>query len=234
MEGVSSSIICWSQRLRFFQRRTLWWPTRLGLLFLFLIIFGPAAWWCAFGEPFLSSTHRLPAKVLVVEGWIGYDGIRAAASEFKQHGYEYVVSTGGLTSERWDEDRFSYAEMTRNELLRSGVANEKILLAAASDTDRQRTYESAVAVWRTFQSRNLKPIAMNVFTLGPHARRSRLVFDKVCGPAIQVGIVDWAPSNYSGKPWWQSSDRAKEFLTETAGYVFEVLLNSGRRSDPAR
>jgi hypothetical protein len=28
--------------------------------------------------------------------------------------------------------------------------------------------------------------------------------------------------------WWQSSERARELLTETAGYIFEALLNSGR------
>jgi hypothetical protein len=28
--------------------------------------------------------------------------------------------------------------------------------------------------------------------------------------------------------WWQSSERFKEFLEETIGYLYEILLNSGR------
>ena len=73
--------------------------------------------------------------------------------------------------------------------------------------------------------------ALNVFTLGPHARRSRLVFAKVCQPATQVGVVGWAPSGSEGMEWWRSSERAKELLTETAGYVYETLLDSGRGSN---
>ncbi len=49
-------------------------------------------------ESFLSVTERSPADVLVVEGWIGREGVRAAGEEFKQRGYQYVVATGGLTA----------------------------------------------------------------------------------------------------------------------------------------
>jgi hypothetical protein len=31
--------------------------------------------------------------------------------------------------------------------------------------------------------------------------------------------------------WWQSSERAKELLIESAGYLYEVLFNSGRSSN---
>jgi hypothetical protein len=72
---------------------------------------------------------------------------------------------------------------------------------------------------------------MNVFTWGPHARRSHLVFAKVERPETDVGVVSWAPVSYRQVPWWRSSERAKEFLTETAGYVFEALFNSGRSSN---
>ena len=65
--------------------------------------------WFAYGESFLSLTQRLPADVLVVEGWIGRAGIRAAVAEFEQSGYQYIVATGGLTSGRWEDERASYA-----------------------------------------------------------------------------------------------------------------------------
>jgi hypothetical protein len=43
----------------------------------------------------LRRVFRLPAEILVVEGWIGRDGVRAPAAEFEQSGYQYVVATGG-------------------------------------------------------------------------------------------------------------------------------------------
>jgi hypothetical protein len=188
----------------------------------------PVVWWWTCGESFLSLTQRLPPEVLAVEGWIGYDGIRAAAVEFQRHGYQYVVATGGLTSERWDRDRFTYAEMAQNELIRSGVPPDRIIVAPANDNQTQRTYESALAAWRALQIRNIHPKTLNVFTWGPHARRSRLVFSKVARPDTNVGVIAWAPPGYQSAPWWHSSERARELLTETAGYLFEFLANSGR------
>jgi uncharacterized SAM-binding protein YcdF (DUF218 family) len=159
----------------------------------------------------------LPAKVLVVEGWIDRDGIRAARTEFDQYGYQYIVTTG----------LSNHAEMAAGELIRLGVPTEKIVVACATETEINRTYESAVAAWRVLEAKGIHSKALNVFTWGPHARRSRLVFAKVTGMA--VGVVSWTPSGGEAVPWWRSSDRAKELLTETAGYVYEVLLNSGRR-----
>ena len=46
---------------------------------------------------------------------------------------------------------------------------------------------------------------------------------------MKVGVVSWIPSDYQALPWWRSSDRAEDLLTET-GYLYEFLLNSGRGS----
>jgi hypothetical protein len=218
----------WLRRLRLIQRRTLWCPTLLGSFCIVTLLVVAVAWWCSSGESFLRLTRRLPAEVLVVEGWIGRDAVRAAGQEFEERGYQYIVATGSLTAERWGEGCGSFAEMTERELIRSGVPKDRIIVAPAKDTEIQRTFESALAVWRALQARSIRPRGLNVFTLGAHARRSRLVFAKVCQPGTKVGVVDWAPSGYEAGPWWCSSDRAKELLTETAGYLFEGLLNSGR------
>jgi DUF218 domain-containing protein len=167
----------------------------------------------------------------VVEGWIGLEGIRAAAAEFQERGYQYVVTTGGMTDGRWDDRRGNYAEMAERVLVRSGVPEDRIIVARADDTKSRRTYESALAVLRALHARGTLPKSLNVFTMGPHARRSRMVFAKVEGPGTKVGVVAWIPSDYQNVPWWRSSDRAKELLTETAGYIYESLLNSGRRSN---
>ncbi len=221
----------WIRRLRLVQCRTVCCPTWFGSFCLVGFLAMPVVWWWSCAESFLSLTSRLPAEVLVVEGWIGYAGIRAAAAEFEERGYQYVVVTGGLPEEGWVERRLSYAEMAERELIRSGVAQEKIIAAPVEDIQRQRTYQSAVAVWKALQARNAQPKALNVFTLGPHARRSFAVFTKVFWPTTNVGVVSWVPSGYWAAPWWRSSARAKELLTETPAYLYEELLNSGRGSN---
>jgi hypothetical protein len=61
-----------------------------------------------------------------------------------------------------------------------------------------------------------------------------LVFAKVAGPRIKVGVISWVPSDDRAVRWWKSSKRAKELLTETAGYLYEALLNSGLMSNAPR
>jgi hypothetical protein len=60
-----------------------------------------------------------------------------------------------------------------------------------------------------------------------------LVFAKVEGSETQVGVVSWVPSNYQASPWWRSSDRARDLIGETVGYLFEAFFNSGRGSNSA-
>lgn len=219
-------------RWRLVQRRTIWCPTWLGFLCIACLLASPLLWWWTYGESFLSQTERLPGEVLVVEGWIGREGVRAARAEFEQHGYLYVVTTGGLTTgEGWEEGGWSYAEGAERELIRDGVAQDRIIVASVKDAGRQRTYESAAAVWRTLQAKGIQPKAINVFTFGAHARRSRLVFAKVYGSKTEIGVISWVPTGRLAPPWWHSSQRAREMITETAGYLFEVFLNSGRHSN---
>jgi hypothetical protein len=219
-------------RLRLFQRRTIWLPTWLSSFCLAALLAMPVVWWCFWGESFLSLTSRLPAEVLVVEGWIGENGVRAAAAEFRSGGYQYVVAAGARPDEEkgWQDPGWSYAQGAANELVRCGIPREKIIVAPAETTERERTFESAVYVFQKLQSLSIQPTSINVFTWGPHARRSRLVFAKVSARA-RIGVISWIPTTHKVEPWWRSSEQAKEFLTESAGYLFESLFNSGRSTN---
>jgi uncharacterized SAM-binding protein YcdF (DUF218 family) len=186
-----------------------------------------AAWWFK-GESFLSLTERQPPEVLVVEGWIGPFGVRSAFEEFQSRGYKYVVATGGMSDQIWNDQRWSYALESEKQLLRLGVPRSQLLVAVPIETEKQRTYQAAVAVLKAMQAANLRPQSVNVFTLGVHARRSRLVFAKVLGPQCKVGVISWLPSLYLHENWRSSSEHAVDYLKESVGYLFELLFGSGR------
>jgi DUF218 domain len=205
-------------------------PTWLGSFCLVAILLILVYAWINYGESGLSLTHRVPAEILVVEGWIGREGLRAAVDEFERGGYRSIVASGGLTSGRWEDQPSSYAQMAAAEMIRLGVSKDRIFVATSENTESHRTFESAVAVWRTLRNAGIEPKAMNVFTFGPHARRSALVFAKVNAHGANIGVIGWLPSGYEKEPWWRSSERSKELLEETLGYLYEVLLNSGRHS----
>jgi hypothetical protein len=88
-----------------------------------------------------------------------------------------------------------------------------------------------VAAYHALEARNIHITAVNVFTFGAHARRSRLIFSKVFRRAAPIGVISWVPDDEKNGPWWQSSDRSENIIKETAGYIFEALFNSGRTSN---
>jgi hypothetical protein len=201
-----------------------------GLLSVVLLLGAiGATWLCIDGESYFSLTRRLPAEVLVTEGWIGRDGVRAAAEEFEKGGYQYVVLTGGLDQEQ--HNRVNYALIAEQELIGLGIPKDKIIAAPSWQVERQRTFESAGAAFIALQTRGVRPKMLNVFTLGPHARRSRLVYEKVFTSGTKVGVVAFVPPSYQVEPWWQSKGRTKCLLKEVVGYPFEILLNAGRLSN---
>jgi hypothetical protein len=219
-------------RMRFFIRRTILFPTRFGGLALFTLLALPVIWWAREGESFLASTERAPAaKVLVVEGWIGPEGIRAAAQEFAKGGYDLIVTSGGnpdpYDAENWQKEGWTFAEGALHTLERAGIPPEKIIAAPAAETEKSRTYNSALTVRTALAAR---PASLNIFTFGPHARRSRLVYEKVYGPGTKIGVIAWEPHGYTAGPWWKSSERSIDLLVQTVGFFYEFLLNSGRQA----
>jgi hypothetical protein len=207
----------------------MWWPTWMGWLLLFCVVVMPTLVWGCFGERFLSHTERLPADTLVVESWIQPDALFAAAMEFRSGGYRHLVVTGGLTGSNGTLRRKRYADLAQRELGEAGIAKDVIIVAEMAEVDRQRTYAMAVAVRSALHAQNLHPIAINIFTAGAHARRSRLVYAKVFGSEVKVGAISWTPANFAASnAWWRSSERTISLTKETVGYLSELLFNSGR------
>ena len=96
-------------KIALFKKRLVPFPTLTGWFFFVIIAGLPLLWWALRAEAFLSLTERRPAEILVVEGWIGIEGIMAAKTEFEQGGYQYIVTTGGFSGNRWDSRRWNYA-----------------------------------------------------------------------------------------------------------------------------
>lgn len=130
---------------------------------------------------------------------------------------------------RWSRLRWNEATEAQEILVRAGIPTTRVIAAPAPEAPTQRTFASAEAARKALQSAGIGSAAVNVFSAGIHSRRSWLVFSKALGRGYQVGIVAWCPPECEAAgPWWKSSDQAKDFLTETAGYLYEALLSSGR------
>jgi len=211
------------------RKRTVWLPTWRGWLFLLasgglllLALFKTA-------HPFLAITRPVPANVLVIEGWLPDHALRAAATEFGERSYDCVVTVGGPLP-RGDilAGHKSYATVSARTLLKLDVPPDKLLEAPAAPTFRNRTFEAAKAAKVKLAQAGIRIRGLNVVSGGPHARRTRMVYRRVFGDEIPVGVISIASEEYDPQHWWRSSEGIKETFGEGLGWAYEWAFASGR------
>ena len=176
--------------------------------------------------PFLATTDRVNANILVVEGWIHEYGIRAAVKEFQSNHYEHVFATGGpvVGSGGYINDFCTSASVGAELLKKWGLPDERLQMVPSRVMDRDRTYGSAVALRKWFGEHNTPVSGINVVTEDVHARRTRLLFQKALGDKVSVGVIAIQNPDYDARRWWRYSTGLKEVVSEVAAYVYARLL----------
>jgi hypothetical protein len=81
-----------------------------------------------------------------------------------------------------------------------------------------------VAVKQWFDAGRLHPTAVNIVTLGAHARRSRAVYQYALTDSVDVGVIAIEDPAFVSDPWWQTSQGFDLVLGETAGLVYWWLF----------
>ena len=224
-ETPAGEELAWDTRDRWFARRGSWAPTwRLwGIGMLCLL---GAAWVGArSANAFLSVTQRIPAaEVLVVEGWLPDYAMPEVMTEFEQGGYRWLVASGHTLPAWWTDQRYQTgAEITAATLVALGLAtNYVVALPPNREVVRDRTYSSALTVRRWLASHQTVK-AINVYSLGAHSRRTRLLFEQALGTGVKVGIIAHATDN-ERRPWWASAHGFTEVLSESAAYLYARML----------
>ena len=89
---------------------------------------------------------------------------------------------------------------------------------------KDRTYTSALALRNWFVAHGGIPNKINLISVGPHARRSRMLFQRVFGDTALVGITALADPNYDAKHWWHTSQGVRTVTDETIAYCYAKFL----------
>ncbi len=206
----------------FFRPRRIWvprWYTTAGALLLSAALF---AWVVSSLYSFLAVSEGPRGDLLVVEGWIPDHALRASADEFDRGGYRYVCATGGpLVRGSGLVDFETFADLAGAVLLDLGAARAQLVVAPAPAVARRRSYQSALSLRGKLTELGIQPRSLTIATLGPHARRSRLMYERVFGEGVSVGVLAMRPESYDPDSWWRSSAGAKAVLMEAIAYIVE-------------
>ncbi len=171
--------------------------------------------------PFLAVNAPVPGGSLVVEGWAPDYALELAKQEFTRNHYDKIFVTGGpLESGAPLSEYNSYAELGAAVLQKMGMNSNLVEAVPAPLVKQDRTFTAAVYLRKWWTAHGEAPTKVNLLTLGPHARRSRLLYEKALGKKTRVGIIAMAPRNYNPEAWWHSSAGVRTVLDEIFAYVY--------------
>jgi hypothetical protein len=77
-----------------------------------------------------------------------------------------------------------------------------------------------LAVRAYITTNKLSPSGVNIITVGPHARRTRLLYQRAIGDKVPIGIIALSRDDYDPQRWWRSSTGLREVIGELAGYIY--------------
>jgi len=176
-------------------------------------------------EPFLAMTDSVPGGVLVVEGWVSDYILEAAIAEFKQNHYDRLFVTG-IPLDRGAplSDYKNYANLGAATLVKLGLSTNEVQAVPTGATRRDRTYAMALSLKHWLREHGMVVTRVNLFTSGVHARRSRLMFEKVLGKDITVGVIAIPAKDYDERYWWRYSQGVRGIIDETIAYAYARLL----------
>jgi hypothetical protein len=168
---------------------------------------------------FLSPHDPMPGGLLVMEGWVPDYVLRNAIEELQQHPYKGIVVTGEPVEKGTPRSDYSdYATLTVATLERMGVDRAILHTAPWPAVKRDRTYASAVALRTWLREHDFEREPINLMCLGPHSRRSRLLYERTLG--TRIGVIAVEERAYDPARWWSTSAGFRGVVGEILAYLY--------------
>ena len=207
------------------KRKERWGFTASGWLVLIVVVAAAVVAALLTVHPFLAVNEPIRGDLLVVEGWLSDYAMKDVIREFKARDYLLLVTTGGpLARGCYLAEYKTSAELVYATLKRLGFDEEQLVAVPGPDVRKDSTYASAVALKNWLRESGLSVKAVNICSMGPHARRTRLLFEKALGQDINVGIIAFDSQEYDTKAWWKTSKGVRTVIGETIAYLYARLF----------
>jgi hypothetical protein len=212
-------------QLRLRKRVEVWVPTLPGWCLIGTVAI--LLFWMAVrsAHPFLALTSRVDAQLLVIEGWVPDFALEDLRAEFGRGNYQRLVITGGPIEK--GEPLLEYRtwpDLTKAVMLKRGWDLQHVVSLPSKAVKRDRTYTSALALREWISRTGMDVRGINIYSLGPHARRTRLLFRAALGSEKEIGVISGEDESYDSKKWWTTSQGVRKVLDEAIAYLYARFL----------
>lgn len=175
--------------------------------------------------PFLAVNDPSLGGVMVIEGWMPDYCLQEAVTEFHRHHYEKVYVSGGPVERGGPLSAYkTLPELAAAVLIKLGLSSNDVVVVASPGVQKDRTYASAIALLEWWRLHQTLPARVNLVSVGPHARRSRLLFEKALGDRMSVGVMALTPQDFDPRHWWRSSEGFRTVTSEAFAYFYARVL----------
>jgi hypothetical protein len=137
---------------------------------------------------------------------------KEAAAEFIQGKYSYCLVVG----------RTHALRMPEHILMGYGI-DSAVISSTSAKIGRHNTYYSALAARQWLRLHRSKVSTLNVFTAGPHGRKSWTIFKRVLGRNYTVGVISSSITSSDTDLWWESKQGARNMVKWGGGYLYALL-----------
>lgn len=210
---------------RLINRRERWGLSRVGWIVSILSVMVVLVMVLFMIYPFLAVNEPVRGELLVLEGWPPDQNVKDAMSVFKSGGYRLLVTTGGPLSKGYYLSEYkNSAELTAATLEKLGFDKQLVVAVPSLPVKMNRTYASALTLKKWLARSDLSVTAMDVYSQGPHSRRTRMLFEKAFGDGIAIGVIAGEDDSYDGEKWWTTSQGFRVVIGEMIAYLYARLL----------
>ncbi len=207
------------------KKRELTVPTVWGWLALLLLSSVVLFSALRFSHSFLAITRPVGGGIMVIEGWIPDDALKAATEYFQRESYSTIVVTGGpLESGSFLKEYADYSKLGAATLRKLGVPDSSLISVPAPYVSRDRTLTSAMVFKHWLDSTGYKCTKLDLYSFDAHSRRSAMLFRRALGKEVRVGVVALPDFSYDSRNWWKTSSGFRMVVGEMIAYVYAFLI----------
>jgi hypothetical protein len=202
-------------------RRERWSLTSAARLLVLAVLAGAMTFLILEAHSFLAPTERVPSDILVIEGWAAPYSMKQAANEFISGRYHRAILVRPIADldDKYESGRDA-GDVLVSLLIKYGVPPERITALYPRVVKKDRTYHSALEVKKCLAEQGPPVNSLDLMSAGPHARRSRLLYEKAFGGGAKIGIIAMENMEYDKAHWWRVSEGVRDVLGESIAYIY--------------
>ncbi len=174
---------------------------------------------------FLTVQKIIPAKTMVIEGWVEDSVLKSAMDYYRENHYKHMIVTGIPVSYRRLYANYSnFAQMAAAALKQMGFKDTVYEATLPMSVAIDRTYHTAIATKMLFKSHPQWEKRLMIYSEGAHSRRTKKLFDIALGDGYKTGIIAGVEHAFDPQHFWRTSKGFRTVSNEFVAYLWVSLF----------